>query len=184
MSASVFEKLKLHPRPVNRAAVAVGFLKGEHFEARFDKVRPKMRITLDHPPQTPLRPERATDYTGKKRGRMTAYAWHRPSLAGNGTWWICRCDCGLYEYRRPGTWASKPLPGDMCEVCLRSQEMMSGPTSKQRTLERLASWIRRMRELGLSDLEITQLRAPGVDIDTAGKTAAEIRKQIANGSTL
>lgn len=184
MKLSPFEKLKLHPNPVNKASATVGFCSGEHFEVRFDSDRPKKRITLDHPPSCPQRPVRATDYTGLRRGRMTAYAWHRASNSGNGTWWVCRCDCGLYEYRRPGTWMSRPLPSDMCEVCLRAKEMMRGPNAKQNALERLAAWIQKMRAMGLSDLEITQLRAPGMNVDTAGKTLEEVRAEIAKGVAL
>lgn len=184
MTLSTFEKLKLHPAPVNKAAATVGFHKGEHFEVRFDSDRPKQKITLDYPPSSSPRPPQATDYTGLRRGRMTAYTWHRPSCSGKGTWWVCRCDCGLYEYRRPGTWASKPLPGDMCELCLRAKEMFRGPNSRQQMPERLAAWIQKMRALGLSDLEIALIRAPGMNVDTAGRSLDEVREQLARGARL
>ena len=41
--------------------------------------------SLDTPPQTSPRPEHAADYTGKRRGKMTAIYWYRPSLSGNPT---------------------------------------------------------------------------------------------------
>lgn len=181
MGESVFARLASHNRPVDRAAVVVGFFGGEHFEARFDFVRPKGRTTFGNLPRMPERPASAADYAGFRRGRMTACGWFRPSKSEGATLWICRCDCGAYELRRPGTWSSKPYPGDMCEICQRSEEMLRGPSSRSRTLDRLATWIDRMRAVGLTDEEIIQLRAPGVNIDTKGRGVSEIRASLAAG---
>lgn len=121
------------------------------------KQPPKPPVTLDRLPNLSPRPADASDHTGKRRGTMTAIAWCRPCPLRKGTVWLCRCDCGLYEYRRPGTWQTRQHPDDRCDVCLR------------------------LRDLGITDEEITQLQAPGMKVDTKGKTAAEIREQIAKG---
>ncbi len=71
---------------------------------------------FDTLPSLSPRPAQATDYTGRQRGKMTAIAWYRASRSGKGTLWLCRCECGRYEYRRPGTWAARPHPEDRCEA--------------------------------------------------------------------
>ncbi len=78
------------------------------------------KITLHCLSQLQPRPEHATDHTGKRRGMLTAIAWCRSSRSGKSAVWVCRCDCGLFEYRRPGTWASRVSPDDMCDTCLRA----------------------------------------------------------------
>ncbi len=83
-------------------------------------------LIFDRLPNLSPRPENAADHTGKRRGRMTAIAWCRPSRSGKGTVWVCRCDCGLFEYRRPGTWASKPFPEDRCRTCLHTGGLTPG----------------------------------------------------------
>ncbi|GAB7529707.1 hypothetical protein PS3A_21170 [Pseudomonas sp. 3A(2025)] len=140
---------------------------------------PVKRVTFDHLPCLSPRPDHACDYTGKQRGKMTAIAWHRPGCSGKATSWLCRCECGRYEYRRPGTWESKTHPDDMCDVCLHAR----GPNARQTARQRLMQWAHDLRCQGLSDEEITRLQAPGMNVDTKGKTAAEIREQIEKGPT-
>lgn len=135
------------------------------------------RLTLDHLPRLSPRPAQASDHTGKQRGKMTAIAWARASHSGKGTVWLCRCACGLYEYRRPGTWASKPFPEDMCTVCQRAQ----GPNARQTAPVRFQQWLDGLRSLGLTDEEITQVQTSGTKVETRNKTAAEIREQIDRG---
>lgn len=132
------------------------------------------RATFDHLPTLSTRPDYAPDYTGKRRGTMTAIAWYRPSRSGKGALWLCRCNCGLYEYRRPGTWESRPHPDDTCDICLRAK----GPNARQTAPERLRQWMDGLRGLGLTDTEVAWLRDSGSGVDTRGKTAAEIREQI------
>lgn len=116
----------------------------------------------------------AADHSGKRRGKMTAIAWYRPSRSGKGTLWLCRCDCGLYEYRRPGTWATKLFPDDMCGACQHQ-----GPNARDTAPARLQKWIDGLRILGLTTEEIEQISAPGADVETRGKTLDEIREQLA-----
>ncbi|WP_109514371.1 hypothetical protein [Pseudomonas ovata] len=135
--------------------------------------------TFDHLPDLSPRPVQAVDHTGKRRGKMTAIAWVRASRSGKGTVWLCRCECGRYEYRRPGTWVSKPLPDDRCKICLQAR----GPNARQTAPRRLQQWQQDMRDLGLTDEEIGLLQAPGMNVDTRGRTVAQIREQLAKGPT-
>lgn len=128
-------------------------------------------------PELSPRPDYAIDHTGKRRGKMTAIAWYRASTMGKGALWLCRCECGLFEYRRPGNWQSRPHPDDMCDVCLRAK----GPNSKVTATVRYQQWTDGLRDLGLTEDEITQITASGKAIETRGKTAAEIREQLAEG---
>ncbi|MBA1201694.1 hypothetical protein G7009_07955 [Pseudomonas capeferrum] len=122
------------------------------------------------------RPDHVADYTGKQRGKMTAIAWCRASRSGKGTVWLCRCNCGLYEYRRPGTWAARPYLDDMCSVCRHAQ----GPNARQTAPERLQRWIDGLRSLGLADAGIARIQVLGIRVKTRDKTVIEIREQIAN----
>lgn len=132
------------------------------------------KLTLTHLPHLSPRPEHAADHTGKRRGQMTAIAWSRPSRSGKGTVWLCRCDCGLFEYRRPGTWASKPFPDDLCDTCQRAK----GPNARDTFAVRLQCWIDGLRSLGLTDAEISRIQSMGMAVETKGKTALEIREQL------
>lgn len=132
------------------------------------------RFTFECPPRLSPRPMDAADHTGKRRGKMTAIAWYRPSRSGKGTLWLCRCDCGLYEYRRPGTWTTKLFPDDMCGACQHQ-----GPNARDTAPARLRKWIDGLRILGLTTEEIEQISAPGADVETRGKTLDEIREQLA-----
>lgn len=130
---------------------------------------------LMHAPEP--RPAYAIDHTGKRRGKMTAIAWYHPSHSGKGALWLCRCECGLFEYRRPGNWGTKPHPEDMCDTCLRAK----GPNARQTAQARLQRWTESLRNLGLTDTEIALIQTLGIDIEIQGKTAAEVREQIAKG---
>ncbi|WP_156684364.1 hypothetical protein [Pseudomonas sp. Leaf127] len=130
-------------------------------------------LTFDRLPNLSPRPENAADHTGKRRGRMTAIAWCRPSRSGKGTVWVCRCDCGLFEYRRPGTWASKPFPEDRCRTCLHT-----GPNASDTAPVRLQRWVDGLRRLGLTEAEIVRVQALGTKVETRDKTATQIRAQI------
>ncbi|MCO8169347.1 hypothetical protein NJC40_16395 [Pseudomonas sp. 21LCFQ02] len=127
-------------------------------------------------PNLSPRPLNAADHTGKRRGTMTAIAWYRASRSGKGTLWLCRCDCGLYEYRRPGTWGTKRFPDDQCQVCQRNAQ---GPNASDTAPARLQQWTDKLRCLGLSDEEIGQIRAIGANVDTRGQTLEQIREQLA-----
>lgn len=136
-----------------------------------------MSQSIESLPELSPRPDYAIDHTGKQRGKMTAIAWYRSSRSGKGTLWLCRCECGLFEFRRPGTWETRPHPDDICEVCLRAK----GPNSKVTAQARFQQWTDGLRSLGLTENEIIQVTASGKAIETRGKTAAEIRDQIATG---
>lgn len=136
-----------------------------------------LKKASDSLPELSPRPDYAIDHTGKQRGKMTAIAWYRASNMGKGALWLCRCECGVFEYRRPGNWASKPHPDDMCDVCLRAK----GPNSKVTAQARFQQWTDGLRSLGLTDEEIAQIQTLGTAVETRGKTADEIRRQIAKG---
>ncbi|MBX8608200.1 hypothetical protein K5D65_13430 [Pseudomonas cichorii] len=133
-------------------------------------------LPLNRLPHLSPRPENAADYTGKRRGKMTAIAWYRPSRSGKGTLWWCRCDCGVFEYRRPGTWESRPFPDDMCNSCLKAK----GPNARHTAAERLQHWVDGLRSLGLNNADIARIRTSGTMVETKGKTATEIRQQMVN----
>lgn len=130
---------------------------------------------IDSLPDLSPRPLNAADHTGKRRGKMTAIAWYRASRSGKGTLWLCRCDCGLYEYRRPGTWGSKRFPDDQCHVC---QQKGQGPNARDTAEVRLRQWMNDLLRLGLSDEEIDQIRAPDANVETRGRTLEQIREQL------
>lgn len=132
------------------------------------------QITLDTLPDLSPRPDSAVDYTGRRRGKMTAFAWCRRSHSGKATVWLCRCDCGLFEYRRPGTWAARPFPDDMCRACLQAK----GPNARHTAPERRQRWCEELRSLGLTDAEIARIQAPGANVETRGRAAVEIREQL------
>ncbi|CAM3371237.1 hypothetical protein BZK31_18530 [Pseudomonas floridensis] len=133
------------------------------------------KITLHCLSQLQPRPGHATDHTGKRRGKLTAIAWCRSSRSGKGAVWVCRCDCGVFEYRRPGTWASKSSPDDMCDGCLRSK----GPNARETAPVRLQRWVDSLRGIGLTEAEIGLIQAPGMMVETRGLSIEEIREQLA-----
>jgi hypothetical protein len=99
--------------------VRVVFCRDIHAEPEFAEHH--VVRTWDVPPYCPTPP----DYTGARHGRMTALAWYRqgrdrPIARAH---WLCRCDCGKYELRRPGEWEKRPSPKDnpdRCEFCRRA----------------------------------------------------------------
>src|SRR5699024_3234912 len=145
-----FPELLICPQPINYQAVYVGFFKGEHFEVEFTEDRPKRRLTLDNPPRRPATPKGIADHSGNRNGRMTALYWVAPTKNKKpervSSWWCVKCDCGRYELRkRLFTWRQRH-PDDMCEICEREQEIISGQhlraPSKKRTAERMLKWAR------------------------------------------
>ncbi|MBR9880762.1 MAG: hypothetical protein GYB17_14840 [Gammaproteobacteria bacterium] len=181
MKDSPFTRLIDHAQPIDRLAVTVGFFKGEHFEVEFTEERPKRRLTLEVPPRCPKQPDTIRNHTGLRNGRMTALFWVAPTKNGESSWWVVRCACGKYELRKKlGTWPQKYGGNDMCEVCEREQEMLTGaiPHKSRRTIgERLFRWVESMKRLGLSETEIVSIRQG--NITTKDKSATEIRHAIA-----
>ncbi|MBD8577730.1 hypothetical protein IFU04_26180 [Pseudomonas syringae] len=72
---------------------------------------------------------------------------------------------------------TKPFPDDMCIVC----EQEKGPNARQTAPRRFQQWIDGLRSLGLTDEEISRIKALKTKVETRGKTAAEIREQLARG---
>lgn len=177
MKNSSFEKLKEHPFPIDYQSARIGFFKGEHFNVEFTEDRPKRRLTMETPPKRPQAPENARDHAGIRNGRMTAQFFLRQTANGQSSWWVVKCDCGKYELRKKlGKWTSKHDGNDMCEICEREAEMLSGlipRKSKAKMGERLFKWIDSMRALGLTDEEIVAIRQG--DITTKGKDKNQIR---------
>ena len=188
MAESSFGLLVRNTKPVNRQAAVVGFFRGEHFEARFDSDRPKIYRTFRYPPSADTeRPAGANDYTGARSGRMQAcYYVKTKELSGSRfrDVWVCRCDCGLFEFRSPSRWTRKGITDDACEPCRRKAEMISAGrpdtagNSKKTMPERLMRWVSQMRGMGFSDDEICAIRR--LDITTNGMSSSEIRAAIAS----
>lgn len=182
--ASAFEKLQTHDRPVNRMAVIVGFASGQHFDPDFSR-RTKSKATMVAPPRAPVRPDHEIDYTGKRRGSVVCAFWFKKTRVGNGAVWVVRCDCGNYEFReRPGRWdISHQKPNDACEECVRKREMLSryggqnrmGYTSHQTAGERTLRFIERLKSMGLTLEEITEIRH--LNLDAKG-SVDDIRKRL------
>ena len=187
MADSAFTKLDTHDRPVNKQAVVIGFFRGEHFDARFDAEHPKKHRTFRYPPSAGIeRPAGATDYVGTRIGRMVACYYVTTKVLSRQRRrdvWVCRCDCGLYEFRCPSAWFRKGVSDDACEFCRRKSQMISGEPqepsrkSKKTMPERLMRWVNEMRALGLADSEICDIRA--LNITIIGLSVEGIRAAIA-----
>jgi len=102
--------------------------------------------------------------------------------------WVCRCDCGKYEFRKPCKWlrAKNQLPSkepDKCEICKirdRNRQGINTLASTRTAVtrpDRLMKWVNKMRGLGLSDMEIADIRRLDI-ISTEGKTVKEIREEL------
>ena len=151
--------------PVNKLTARVAFFHGEHFEKAFPGNH--FFLTMDTPPKKRIMPDDADDFTGLRHGRMTAFQYFRASRKGKkkAVVWVARCDCGKYEFRRPGMWDKHQSPEtdpDRCEYCRRADTI--GGNSKEKTDKRLSDWIRSMRMIGLSDDEIDLLRRSKITI--------------------
>lgn len=175
-------QLLTHPLPINRLAAKVAFSKGDHFSPTFPEHH--LVRTMETPPRCAPRPEDAADHTGIRHGWMTAMSWFRRSQGkknkARNAVWVARCDCGRYEFRRPGNWLNHPSPEsdpDRCEYCRRTDVVKNSGNSKDKMPIRLMAWVRSMRAVGLTDDEITQVRIAGV-IRTEGVTAEQIRAQL------
>jgi len=179
---TVFERLKDHGNPVDRVALRVGFYQGEHFYPTIPDGR-KIHAT-DTPPKRPEMPKGARDYSGLRHGNMTALWWMWQVNPPRGkARWLCQCDCGKYEIRIPCKWlrADADTQGqeDKCEICtlLERARKGKGKSSKETMPERLMKWIETMRNIGLTDAEITEIRKIE-NINLHGKTAGQIRQEI------
>lgn len=177
----MFNEFPTHSLPINRMAAKVAFYSGEHFDPTFSENHHP--ITMETPPKRRPLPTEANDYTGLRHGRMTAFQYFRPSRKNRAVRavWVARCDCGRYEFRRPGRWIKHPSPEfdpDRCEYCRRTDTIVrnGGKSADQTRPQRLMAWVRSMRCLGFSDEEITQIR--NSDIQTAGCTSDQIRAQL------
>jgi len=108
-----FPNFALYNKPINRTASRVNF--GES-DAWVPKMKPSEAETFDAPP-LPLakRPYSAIDYSGFRRGNLVAFRYHG-SHSKKGSIWLCKCDCGKYEFRVVGKWAKKDAD-DACIVC-------------------------------------------------------------------
>lgn len=104
---------KLHTIPIDKQARRVTG-KGYHYEPMR---RPTQNETWSAPPKPEKpRPFAATDYTGFRRGYMTAMYWYKSNKT-YGSQWVCRCDCGNYELRRIKSWWSNKTMSDSCVIC-------------------------------------------------------------------
>lgn len=145
----------------------------------FNSERPKRRVTAHAQPAMPVMPDSEYDYTGLRRGAVTAVFWKRKTINGKSSVWVVQCDCGYYEYRiRLNRWLSKADPEtDMCEVCEREKEMERGPSSKQTRPERLDRWRNKMKALGLNDSIIERIENENIDL-AGNLTADDIYKAL------
>ena len=178
MKNSPMHKIVHHPKPVDGTAARVGFFRGEHFDVEFTEDRPKRRLTMDMPPRCAALPALAFDFSGWRRGRMIAFRFFRLHRNGKSAIWVARCDCGRFEFRRPYKWLKHPNDLDMCEVCEREREVLSGYRfgSGERHQQRLLVWVAHQRRLGLTDAEIAAVRR--LDLTVRGKSLEQIREEI------
>jgi len=179
VATTSFKRLSEHKRPVNKTAVNVVYFEGEHYEPSL----PKEIIgwTYGKPPKCNPRPEHEQDFTGLRHGRMTAIAWHRTNKKKpSQSYWVCRCDCGRYEFRKPARWAkhacTEDTPQDKCRHCELSKSIGKGNKYQSRP-GRLLIWVGSMRRLGFTDDGICRIRQ--FEITTRGKNAEQIRKELA-----
>lgn len=178
-AATSFKKLSEHKKPINQTAVNVVYFKGEHYEPSLPKEL--LGWTYDTPPKCNPRPEHEQDFTGLRHGRMTAIAWHRTNpKKPSESYWVCRCDCGRYEFRKPARWAKHPCtedtPKDKCRYCEISKSIGKGNKYQSRPA-RLLKWVGSMRRLGLTDYEIYRVRQ--ANLTTINKDAKQIRQELA-----
>jgi hypothetical protein len=117
-----FPNFALYSTPVNKTAGRVKFGESEAWEPKF---KDGNRHTFDAPPKPIGQPQDgAKDYTGIRRGRLVAAYWYETD-SRKGPLWVCRCDCGKYELRRPRTW-SKKTEQDACKVCEATHRVTFG----------------------------------------------------------
>ena len=119
-----FPNFALHATPVDRVASRVSFGESDAWEP---KRKPAHHETFDFPP-LPLseKPDNARDYSGFKRGFLTAFRYHGASNGKSGGLWLCRCDCGKYEFRRARRWVESPDAPDACTVCQATHHALHG----------------------------------------------------------
>lgn len=180
---SSFNLIQHHGRPVSRNTALVAFGRGEHFDPTFTGERPRRRNTLDNMPRPARLPEGCFDFSGTRRGRMIAIAYHHQSLNKKYAVWVCRCDCGKYEFRRPARWLRKAEPNDMCDECLREQEILQGGAGKSKRTHaaRLKAFIDMLTGLGLTGEEA--VRVLDADITIKGMNVSQIRSALASKET-
>ena len=176
--------LKLAPRPIDKRSARVAFFRGDHFQPakRADGSRQTWRVM---PPVIGLMPIGEQDFTGMRNGRMTVICWYRPHK--KACIWLCRCDCGNFEARRPGMWdadvPSRWRGNDACSVCRNTDAAIGrcAKRSRETTSMRRDRWIARLFALGLSVHEIAAVIQ--TNAQTHGLSAEQIRQQLAGGET-
>lgn len=143
---SPFDKLLIHPTPVNREAMRVAFGGGDNWEAKPLELGWE---TFDAPPASlvnPKRPLPPMDRTALVLGRMTVIGLHKNG-AGGDVRWLCRCACGKYEIRsdesieKQAIRASKgkSVARAKCAVCLSREVALKqtpSPAAVARQLQR------------------------------------------------
>ena len=125
-----YPNFALHATPVNRVASRVSFGESDAWEP---KRGASNNPTFDFPPvalmDRPSGTNPAPDYSGFRRGHMTAFRYH--SGGKGGSVWLCRCDCGKYEFRKVAKWASKAEHPDCCAVCQKTFQITHGHSMSQ-----------------------------------------------------
>ena len=118
------DRLAVHSAPINSTAARVLYGKGASWDV---KRKPTEHETFEAPPLPEMQaPAESKDYTGFRRGYMTAFRFHGGE-AGARTW-LARCDCGRYEIRRIVRWVKKPDVADGCSVCRAEYFIKHGVT--------------------------------------------------------
>jgi len=177
---SSFDSLKTSPRAINKQAARIGFFKGTHFSQHYEKTR----ATMNAPPVVFNSPDlcERDNHVGKQNGRMTARYWFKYTKNKKSSVWVVQCSCGKYEFRSHlEQWDNHVEAHDLCEVCEHQLEKITkkpqSRISKRTAGERLMKWAKKMKDLGLTEEEITLIRQSD-SIQTKGKTSAEIREAI------
>ena len=177
--------LKLAPRPIDKRSARVAFFQGDHFQPAKPADGSRRTTWRVMPPVIGQMPSGEQDFAGMRNGRMTAVCWYRPQK--KASIWLCRCDCGNFEARRPGMWDAD-LPSrwggnDACTACRNTDAAIgrAPKRSRETTSLRRDRWIAGLLALGLSVHEIAAVMQGNTE--THGLSAEQIRQQLAGGAT-
>jgi hypothetical protein len=175
---SPLSKLRICPNPVDGNARRVTQLEGDYFDPDLpDRFRGRF---WSAPPKCRPRPQCAKDFTGLRHGRLVAVCFYKPSP--KGAYWLVRCDCGMYEVRKPKKWEKNPcadINPDRCQFCRHNDAVVTGGNSKARRRDRLMKWVNSMIDLGLTVDEIGEiLQASPGEVETRDCTLDQIQNRL------
>ena len=105
----------MHARvPVDRVAVRVVMLPGEHFNPNKKVLTndSEMPLRIRNVSKTMKERNDFTDFTGRRFGRFIVLGMSKDFKG-----WVVRCDCGRYSTRRSAAIKNEHNKQDRCEHC-------------------------------------------------------------------